>query len=77
MASPGMEGVDGTQASKLYVVGRQANIRHDVSKLTISVDLARNISLKQVMMQPDGEFTGALTYSNIRYNTRFRAACLI
>ena len=64
----GMEAIDGTQAAKLDLVPRLANIRNSISKLTIWVDLARDISLKQVMMQPDGD-SRTVSYSNIRYNT--------
>jgi len=64
----GMEAIDGVQCAKLDLVPRLANIRNNISKLTIWVDLARDISLKQVMMQPDGD-SRTVTYSSIRYNT--------
>jgi outer membrane lipoprotein-sorting protein len=64
----GMEAIDGTQTVKLDLVPRLANIRSNISKLTIWVDLARDISLKQVMTQPDGD-SRTVTYSNIRTNT--------
>jgi len=63
----GMEAVDGIQTAKLDLVPRLSNIRNNISKLTIWVDLARDISLKQVMVQPDGD-SRTVTYSNIRYN---------
>jgi outer membrane lipoprotein-sorting protein len=64
----GMEAVNGTQAAKLDLVPKQDNIRNNVSHITIWVDLARDISLKQVMFQPSGD-TRTVTYSNIRYNS--------
>lgn len=63
----GMEAVDGIQTAKLDLVPRLSNIRSNISKLTIWVDLARDISLKQIMTQPDGD-SRTVTYSNIRYN---------
>jgi outer membrane lipoprotein-sorting protein len=63
----GMETVDGVQTAKLDLVPRQANIRNSVSHITIWLDPARDISLKQVMYQPTGD-SRTVTYSNIRYN---------
>jgi len=64
----GTEAIDGIQTAKLDLVPRLSNIRSNISKLTIWVDLTRDISLKQVMVQPDGD-SRTVTYSNIRYNT--------
>jgi outer membrane lipoprotein-sorting protein len=64
----GMETVDGVQTAKLDLVSKQANVRSNFSHITIWVDLARDISLKIVMLQPDGDARTA-GYSNIRYNT--------
>jgi outer membrane lipoprotein-sorting protein len=63
----GMEAVDGTQTAKLDLVPKQDNIRNNVAHLTIWVDLARDISLKQIMFQPSGD-SRTVTYTNIRYN---------
>lgn len=65
----GMQAIDGQQTAKLDLVPKQANIRNNYfSHLTIWVDLSRDISLKQVMVQPDGD-SRTVTYSHIRYNT--------
>lgn len=69
----GMETVGGVQAARLDLVPRQANIRNNVSHLTIWVDLARDLSLKQVMYQPSGD-TRTVTYSNVRYNLALPAS---
>ncbi len=69
----GMEAVDGIQTAKLDLVPKQANIRNNVAHLTIWIDLARDISLKQVMYQPSGD-TRTVTYSGIRYNTHLPAS---
>jgi outer membrane lipoprotein-sorting protein len=69
----GMEAVDGTQTAKLDLVPKQDNIRNNVAHLTIWVDLARDISLKQIMFQPSGD-SRTVTYTNIRYNAHLPAS---
>ena len=64
----GMETLDGVTVAKLDLVSKQANIRNNFSHLTIWLDPARDISLKQVMLQPDGD-SRTVTYTSIRYNT--------
>jgi outer membrane lipoprotein-sorting protein len=63
----GMETIDGITTAKLDLVSKQQNIRNNFSHITIWVDPARDISLRQVMYQPDGDARTA-TYTNIRYN---------
>lgn len=63
----GMETIDGHQTAKLDLVSKQASIRSNFSHLTVWIDLTRDISLKQVMVQPSGD-SRTVTYSNIRYN---------
>lgn len=63
----GMETIDGVPTAKLDLVSKQQNIRNNFSHITIWVDLTRDISLRQVMYQPDGDARTA-TYTNIRYN---------
>ena len=63
----GMETIDGVPTAKLDLVSKQQNIRNNFSHITIWVDLARDLSLKQIMYQPDGDARTA-TYTNIRYN---------
>lgn len=67
VTSQGTETIDGVQTAKLTLVPKQANVRNNISKVTVWMDLARDISLKQVMLQPDGD-SRTVTYSNIRYN---------
>ncbi|MGA7887485.1 MAG: outer membrane lipoprotein-sorting protein [Acidobacteriaceae bacterium] len=64
----GMETIDGHETAKLDLVSKQASIRDNFSHLTVWIDLARDISLKQVMVQPSGD-SRTVTYSNVRYNT--------
>jgi hypothetical protein len=63
----GMENMDGVPTAKLDMVSKQANIRNNFSHVTIWVDLSRDISLKEIMVQPTGDSRTA-TYTNIRYN---------
>ena len=63
----GMEAVGETQTAKLDLVPKDQNIRNNFSHVIIWVDLSRDISLKQSMVQPDGD-SRTVTYSNIRYN---------
>jgi outer membrane lipoprotein-sorting protein len=63
----GMETIAGITTAKLDLVSKQQNIRNNFSHITIWVDPARDISLRQVMYQPDGDARTA-TYTNIRYN---------
>lgn len=70
----GMESVDGVQTAKLDLVPKDQNIRNNFSHMTIWIDLSRDISLKQVLVQPDGD-SRTVTYTNIRYN-RHAAASL-
>ena len=63
----GMESVDGIQTAKLDLVPKDQNIRNNFSHVIIWVDLTRDISLKQQMVQPTGD-SRTVTYSNVRYN---------
>lgn len=68
----GMENVDGVQTAKLDLVSKDAKVRENFSHVQIWVDLSRDISLKQVMVQPSGD-SRTMTYSNIRYNTHVKS----
>ena len=63
----GMETFDGVETAKLDLVSKHENVRSNFSHMTIWVDLGRDITLKQIMFQPDGD-THTNTWSNIRYN---------
>jgi outer membrane lipoprotein-sorting protein len=63
----GMEKIDGVPTVALDLVSKQESIRNNFSHVTIWVDLSRDISLKQIMYQPDGD-TRTVTYGNVRYN---------
>jgi outer membrane lipoprotein-sorting protein len=69
ITAQGMESIDGVPTAKLDLVPKDPNIRNNFSHFTIWVDLTRDISLKQIEFQPDGD-SRTVTYSNIRYNKR-------
>jgi outer membrane lipoprotein-sorting protein len=61
----------GAPTAELVLVSKDPKVQSSFSQVTIWVDLARDISMKQVMLQPDGDSRTA-TYSNIRYNKPLR-----
>jgi outer membrane lipoprotein-sorting protein len=63
----GMETLDGVSCAKLDLVSKQQNVKNNFSHITIWLDPSRDISLKQVMYQPDGD-TRTETYTNVQYN---------
>ena len=65
----GMETIDGIQTAKLDLVSKVAADRNTISHLTIWVDPARAISLKQIMFETSGDSRTAY-YRNIQYNKK-------
>ncbi|HTZ59727.1 MAG TPA: outer membrane lipoprotein carrier protein LolA [Acidobacteriaceae bacterium] len=63
----GTETMDGTLVDKLDLVPIQTNVADMFSHVTIWIDPARGISLKQIFYQPSGD-TRTAVYKNIRYN---------
>jgi outer membrane lipoprotein-sorting protein len=63
----GMEVVGGVSCAKLDLVPKQQNVKNNFSHETVWVDLTRDLSLKQILFQPDGD-TRTATYTNVRYN---------
>jgi hypothetical protein len=63
----GPEVIDGIKTEKLELVGIDPNVRKMFSLVTIWVDPARDVSLKQIFLQPSGDMRTAL-YSNIQLN---------
>ncbi|HEX4039564.1 MAG TPA: outer membrane lipoprotein-sorting protein [Acidobacteriaceae bacterium] len=57
----------GAPTAKLELVSTDAKVRSNFSQVTIWVDLSRDISMKQIFLQPDQD-SRTVTYSNIRYN---------
>jgi outer membrane lipoprotein-sorting protein len=67
------ETMDGVPVAKLDLVPVQQNVANMFSHVTIWVDPARGISLKQIFYQPSGDMRTA-SYKNIRYNSPIAAA---
>lgn len=67
ITAKGTESIGGVPTVELDLVSKQQSIRNNFSHLTLWVDPARDISLKLIMVQPDGD-SRTVMYSNIRYN---------
>ena len=63
----GMEAIDGVQTAKLDLTSKQAGSNQMFSHITIWIDPARSVSLKQQFFQQSGD-TRTTTYSNIQMN---------
>jgi hypothetical protein len=61
----GAETIDGVKTEKLDLVGKDPGVQKTFSHVTIWVDPTRDVSLKQIFYQPDGDSRTAL-YTNIR-----------
>jgi outer membrane lipoprotein-sorting protein len=69
----GMESIDGTQTAKLDLKPKQQSVANNFSHVTVWIDPARSLSLKQVFYQPSGDSRTA-TYTGIKYNTKIPGA---
>jgi outer membrane lipoprotein-sorting protein len=68
----GMEPVDGTQTAKLELKPKQQSVANMFSHVTVWIDPARSLGLKQVFYEPSGDNRTA-TYTNIKYNDKISA----
>jgi outer membrane lipoprotein-sorting protein len=65
----GDEVVDGVQTAKLDLVPKDPAVRNNCTHMTIWVDPARGISLKQSFYMPSEDYRTAV-YTNIKYNQK-------
>jgi len=65
----GQETVNSVPCEKLDLVSKEQSVKSMFSHVTIWVDPARGVSLKQIFFQPNGDMRTAV-YSNIRLNQR-------
>jgi len=65
----GAETISGVLTEKLDLVAKDQSVRNLFSHVTIWVDLKRDVSLKQIFYQPNGDSRTAL-YTNIKLNER-------
>lgn len=65
----GSDTVDGVKTEKLDLISKDPSVKNMFTHITIWIDPARGVSLKQVFFAPNNDNRTA-TYSNIRLNTR-------
>lgn len=65
----GDETIDGVKTAKLELVAKDPTVRKNLPKVTVWMDLAHGVSLKQVFDEGQGQTRTAL-YSNFQYNGR-------
>jgi outer membrane lipoprotein-sorting protein len=63
----GSETIDGAKVEKLDLVSKDPGVKANFAHITLWIDPARDISLKQEFFDPGGN-TNTITYSNVRYN---------
>jgi outer membrane lipoprotein-sorting protein len=72
LSCQGMESIDGTQTAKLDLKPKQQAVANTFSHVTVWIDPARSLSLKQIFYEPSGDNRTA-TYTDIKYNTKIPA----
>ncbi len=65
----GPDTVDNIKVEKLDLLPRDPGVKANVTKVTLWLDLARGVSVKQVLLAPSNDLQTA-TYTNIRLNTK-------
>jgi hypothetical protein len=65
----GPDTINGTKVEKLDLVPKDADVKKNVSKVSLWVDTDRDVSLKQVFFMPNND-TNTATYTNIRLNQK-------
>ena len=63
----GPDTIDGVKTEKLDLVSKDAGVKNMFTHITIWIDPARGVSLKQVFYAPNGDNRTA-TYTNVRLN---------
>jgi outer membrane lipoprotein-sorting protein len=64
----GPDTINGTKVEKLDLTPKDANARKNVAKMSLWVDLDRDVSLKQILYPPSSKDTNTATFSNIKLN---------
>ena len=68
----GMEPIEGTQTAKLDLKPKQQSVANMFTHVTVWIDTARSLGLKQVFYEPSGDNRTA-TYTNVKYNEKIPA----
>ena len=63
----GSDTMDGVKVEKLELMPKDSSVKANVSKITLWIDLARGVSLKQILLSPSNDIQTA-TYHDIRVN---------
>lgn len=63
----GEETIDGVKTAKLELVAKDPTVRKNVPKVTLWMDTAHGVSLKQIFDEGQGQ-TRTCTYSNFKFN---------
>jgi outer membrane lipoprotein-sorting protein len=69
VACQGMESIDGVPTAKLELKPKQQSVANMFSHVTVWIDPARSLGLKQVFYEPSGDNRTA-TYTDIKYNQK-------
>lgn len=72
VACQGMEPINGIQTAKLELKPKQQSVANMFSHVTVWIDPARSLGLKQVFYEPSGDNRTA-TYIDIKYNQKIPA----
>jgi outer membrane lipoprotein-sorting protein len=67
-----MEPIEGTQTAKLDLKPKQQSVANMFTHVTVWIDTARSLGLKQVFYEPSGDNRTA-TYTNVKYNEKIPA----
>ena len=65
----GPDTINGTKVEKLDLVPKDEGARKNVAKMSVWVDLDRDVSLKQILYSAGSKDTNTATFSNIKLNT--------
>jgi hypothetical protein len=65
----GPDTINGTKVEKLDLAPKDADVKTNISKVSLWVDLDRDVSLKQVFFMPNKD-TNTATYTDIRLNQK-------
>lgn len=68
----GMESLDGVQTAKLDLKPKQSSVANMFSHVTIWIDPAKSLSMKQIFYEPSGDNRTA-TYDGLKYNAKIAA----
>jgi outer membrane lipoprotein-sorting protein len=72
----GHDKVDGTDTVKLDLVPKVANVKNIYSHITLWIDAARDVSLKQQAFEPSGDYRTA-HYTDIKLNQKIPAGVFV